>query len=66
MSKLFDTVNRHWSVDQYGCCRQFASREVYAHAVLESHPHIVRYYSAWTEDNHMFIQSEFCNGKAHS
>jgi wee1-like protein kinase len=41
---------------------QFASREVYAHAVLESHPHIVRYYSAWAEDNHMLIQSEFCNG----
>ena len=37
-------------------------REVYAHAVIQVQPHIVRYYSAWEEDNRMLIQSEFCDG----
>lgn len=35
--------------------------EVYAHAVLGKHDHVVRYNSAWTQLNHMFIQNEYCN-----
>ena len=37
--------------------------EVYAHAVLGKHQHVVRYYSAWAENDYMFIQNEYCNGK---
>lgn len=35
-------------------------REVYAHAVLGVSHYVVRYYSAWEEDGHMFIQVRAC------
>ena len=40
-----------------------ALNEVYAHAVLGTDIHVVRYFSAWAEGGHMLIQNEFCNGK---
>lgn len=41
---------------------RLARKEVFAHAALKSHPHIVTYYSSWIEDGHLFIQTEYCNG----
>ena len=43
-------------------CRRVARNEVYAHAVLGKHSHVVRYYSAWAENGHLYIQNEYCNG----
>ncbi len=39
-----------------------ARKEVFAHAALKAHPHIVTYHSSWIEDGHLFIQLEYCNG----
>lgn len=47
----------------FGYFRRNALNEVYAHAVLGKHVHIVGYYSAWAEHDHMFIQNEYCSGK---
>ncbi|GAB0099287.1 Wee1-like protein kinase [Sergentomyia squamirostris] len=43
-------------------CERIALNEVWAHAVLGKHDNVVRYYSAWAENNHMLIQNEYCNG----
>lgn len=41
-----------------------AVREVMAHAALSHHKHIVKYFSAWCENNRLIIQNEYCNGKS--
>lgn len=43
-------------------CRRNALNEVYAHAVLGKHPNVIGYYSAWAEDDRIYIQTEYCNG----
>lgn len=40
---------------------RLARNEVFAHAALKAHRHIVTYYSSWIEDGHLFIQMEYCN-----
>ena len=39
-----------------------ALTEVYAHAVLGKHRRVVHYFSAWAEEDSMFIQNEYCEG----
>jgi wee1-like protein kinase len=46
---------------QKGANEESASlREVCAHAVLGKHEHVVRYYSAWCEQDRMVIQTGTC------
>lgn len=39
-----------------------ALTEVYAHAVLGKHRRVVHYFSAWAEEDSMYIQNEYCEG----
>ena len=39
-----------------------ALNEVFAHATLNNHKHVVRYYNSWVEDGQVYIQNEFCQG----
>jgi wee1-like protein kinase len=39
-----------------------ACNEVHANAALGNHPRVVRYYSAWMEEERMCIQQEYCEG----
>jgi len=39
-----------------------ALNEVFAHAAMIKHKHIVRYFNAWVEAGHLYIQNEFCEG----
>lgn len=43
-------------------CEKRALNEVYAHAVLGKHSRVVHYFSAWAEEDRMFIQNEYCEG----
>ncbi|KAI1301606.1 Wee1-like protein kinase [Halotydeus destructor] len=46
-----------------GCPSEKRSlNEVFAHAVLGKHSRVVRYYSAWSEEDQMYIQNEYCDG----
>ncbi|EFA74706.1 putative protein tyrosine kinase [Heterostelium album PN500] len=42
--------------------RTFVMREVYGLSAIRDHSNIVRYYNAWEEDFHIFIQMEYCGG----
>lgn len=39
-----------------------AMNEVFAHAALIKHKHVVRYYNSWVEKGQVYIQNEFCEG----
>jgi len=39
-----------------------ALNEVFAHATLNTHKHVVRYYNSWVEEGQVYIQNEFCQG----
>jgi wee1-like protein kinase len=36
--------------------------EVFAHAALMKHKHIVQYYNSWVENGRIYIQNEYCEG----
>lgn len=39
-----------------------AMNEVFAHAALMKHKHVVRYYNSWVEKGRIYIQNEYCEG----
>jgi len=39
-----------------------AMNEVFAHAALIKHKHVVRYYNSWVEKGSVYIQNEYCEG----
>ena len=41
---------------------KMAMNEVFAHAALMKHKHVVRYFNSWVEQGKIFIQNEFCEG----
>jgi len=42
--------------------KQNVLREVYALAAMTDNPYVVRYFSAWIEDDILYIQTELCEG----
>jgi wee1-like protein kinase len=45
-----------------GQVEKAALREAWALAALPSSKHVLRYYSAWYEQGHLYIQTELCEG----
>jgi len=41
---------------------KMAMNEVFAHAAMMKHKHVVRYYNSWVEKGQVYIQNEFCEG----
>eukprot|EP00092_Neocalanus_flemingeri_P041163 GFUD01044821.1.p1 GENE.GFUD01044821.1~~GFUD01044821.1.p1 ORF type:complete len:644 (-),score=129.77 GFUD01044821.1:140-2071(-) len=41
---------------------KMAMNEVFAHAALMKHKHVVRYFNSWVERGQIYIQNEFCEG----
>merc|ERR1719266_841646 len=41
---------------------KMAMNEVFAHAALMKHKHVVRYYNSWVENGAIYIQNEYCEG----
>lgn len=41
---------------------KMAMNEVFAHAALMKHRHVVRYFNSWVEKGQVYIQNEFCDG----
>ena len=41
---------------------KMAMNEVFAHAALMKHKHVVRYFNSWVEKGQVYIQNEFCEG----
>jgi len=41
---------------------KMAMNEVFAHAALMKHKHVVRYFNSWVERGQIYIQNEFCDG----
>jgi wee1-like protein kinase len=41
---------------------KMAMNEVFAHAALMKHKHVVRYYNSWVEKGQVYIQNEYCEG----
>jgi len=55
--KISKTAPRKNSHDE-----KMAMNEVFAHAALMKHKHVVRYYNSWVEKGAVYIQNEYCEG----
>jgi len=41
---------------------KMAMNEIFAHASIMKHKHVVRYFNSWIERGQIYIQNEFCDG----
>merc|ERR1712142_382124 len=41
---------------------KMAMNEIFAHAAIMKHKHVVRYFNSWIERGQIYIQNEFCDG----